>query len=100
MITRLTVEDKENTYMKPLVYFDFEEYDNDKNLVLVEKKRLQEILEEVYNAGFVDGNKGNQTINTAPYVYRGDQFYCTNELETGRPLPKSGATVTCEEVTR
>jgi len=86
--------------VKPLVYFDFEEYDNDKNLVLVEKKRLQEILEEVYNAGFADGNKGSQTITTTPYVYRGDQFYCTDGLETGRPVPKSGVTVTCEEVTR
>ncbi|WP_024347425.1 hypothetical protein [Lacrimispora indolis] len=86
--------------MKPLVYFDFEEYDNDKNLVLVEKKRLQEILEEVYNAGFADGNNGSQTVTTTPYVYRGDQFYCTDGLETGRPVPKSGVTVTCEEVTR
>lgn len=79
--------------MKPLVYFDFEEYDNDKNLVLVEKKRLQEILEEVYNAGFADGNNGKQTITTTPYVYRGDQ---SNELETGRPAPKSGITITGE----
>lgn len=34
--------------MKPLVYFDFEEYDDDKNMVLVSKDRLKEILEEVY----------------------------------------------------
>lgn len=86
--------------MKPLVYFDFEEYDNDKNLVLVEKKKLQEILEDVYNAGFADGNNGKQTITTTPYVYRGDQFYCTVGPETGRSVPKSGVTVTCEEVTR
>lgn len=82
--------------MKPLVYFDFAEYDSDKNLVLVEKKRLQEILEEVYNAGFADGNNGKQTIATTPYVYRGDPLYRSNELETGRPIPKSGITVTCK----
>ena len=84
--------------MKPLVYFDFEEYDNDKNLVLVEKKRLQEILEEVYNAGFADGNNGKQTITTTPYVYRGDTLYCSSEPETGRPAPKSGITITGENM--
>ena len=82
--------------MKPLVYFDFEEYDSDKNLVLVEKKRLQEILEEVYNAGFADGSNEKPTITTTPYIYRGDQFYCSDGLETGRSVPKSGVTVTCE----
>lgn len=82
--------------MKPLVYFDFKEFDVDPNLVLIDKKRLQEILEEVYNAGFADGNKGNQTITSTPFVYRGDQFYCADGLETGRSVPKSGVVVTCE----
>lgn len=40
--------------MKPLVYFnDFKPYDD--NHVIVENKRLQEIFEEIYNAGFADG---------------------------------------------
>lgn len=82
--------------MKPLVYFDFEEFDVDPNLVLINKKRLQEILEEVYNAGFTDGSKANQTITATPFTYRGDQFYFSNELETGKPTPKSGITITGE----
>ena len=50
--------------MKPLVYFDFEEFEVDPSLVLVDKKRLQEILEEVYSAGFADRKKSN--IVTVP----------------------------------
>lgn len=73
--------------MKPLVYFDFEQYDVDKDLVLVEKKRLQEILEEVYSVGLADGSKANPI--TAPtygnwrYPLRGDQFTC-DEINTNK----------------
>ena len=42
--------------MKPLVYFnDFKPYDDD--YVMVENKRLQEIFNEIYDAGFDDGKK-------------------------------------------
>lgn len=86
--------------MKPLVYFDFEEYDNDKNLVLVEKKRLQEILEEVYSAGFADGNKVNQPVTIPTYgnwrfPLRGDEVTC-GEIYTNTPVPKRGVTITCD----
>ena len=85
--------------MKPLVYFDFEEYDNDKNLVLVDKKRLQEILEEVYSAGFTDGKGSN--IVTAPidtnwkYPLRGDEITC-GEVLTNTPPQRNMTTVICE----
>ena len=39
--------------MKPLVYFDFVEVENNK--VMVDKDRLREILDEIYRAGYTDG---------------------------------------------
>lgn len=54
--------------MKPLIYFkDFKPYDD--NYVIVESKRLQEIFEEIYNAGFTDGKKDRLPVwaNT-PFV--------------------------------
>ena len=97
--------------MKPLVYFDFEEYDGDNNLVLVDKRRLQEILEEVYSAGFADGSKANTvtapTYGNLRYPLREDQLtcgeLCTNspvpkrvEYNTGIPAPRRGVTITCD----
>ena len=37
--------------MKPVVYFDFEEYN------IIKKDRLKEILDEVYQTGYTDGSK-------------------------------------------
>lgn len=54
--------------MKPLVYFDdFKPYDD--NYVIVKNKRLQEIFEEIYNAGFTDGKRDRSPVwaNT-PFV--------------------------------
>lgn len=45
--------------MKPAVYFDFEDIGNDQ--VSIDKKRLKEILDEIYQAGYDDG-KNSQTI--------------------------------------
>lgn len=39
--------------MKPLVYFDFVEVEN--NRLTVDKDRLREILDEIYYAGYRDG---------------------------------------------
>ena len=38
--------------MKPLVYYDFKEINDGE--VAINKKRLEEILEEVYQAGYAD----------------------------------------------
>nr|DAE28729.1 MAG TPA: hypothetical protein [virus sp. ctmTa7] len=43
--------------MKPLIYFDFEEC-SDKDSVIIKKCRLEEILDEVYQAGCEDGMRG------------------------------------------
>ena len=83
--------------MKPLVYFDFEEYDGDNNLVLIDKKRLQEILEEVYNAGFADGNKSSPvtvpTYGNLGYSFRGDEVTC-GDINTNTPVAKRGVVIT------
>ena len=86
--------------MKPLVYFDFEEYDGDSDFVLVDKNRLQEILEEVYNAGFADGNKASQHVvplihDNWRYPIRGDEVTC-GEVYTNTPAPKRGVKITCD----
>lgn len=39
--------------MKPLVYFDFVEVENNK--LTIDKDRLREILDEIYYAGYTDG---------------------------------------------
>lgn len=52
--------------MKPLVYFDFEECSN-KDSVIIRKDRLNEILNEVYQAGYEDGRK-EYPIPTYPYI--------------------------------
>ncbi len=76
-----------------------------------ERNRLQEILEEVYNAGFTDGSKANTitapTYGNLRYPLRGDQLTSgelyTNtpvsknvEYETGNPAPRRGATIYCD----
>ena len=43
--------------MKPLIYFDFKDIDD--NNVTIDKNRLKEILDEIYNGGFEDGKKSN-----------------------------------------
>ena len=48
--------------MKPLIYYDFEPAVNDpNNSVTIKKHRLEEILQEVYNAGVEDGKKDRIT---------------------------------------
>lgn len=62
--------------MKPVVYFDFEDIGYGK--VSIDKKRLKEILDEVYQTGYDDGIKNKTTITTTPWNYQ-DKIYCDNE---------------------
>lgn len=49
--------------MKPLVFYDFEPAVNDpNNSVTIKKHRLEEILQEVYNAGVEDGKNYKQSL--------------------------------------
>lgn len=85
--------------MKPVVYFDFEDIGDGK--VSIDKKRLKEILDEVYQAGYEDGIKNKTTITTTPWN-RQDNIYCGNEQIVPREITsattiKTGDTVVaCE----
>ena len=50
--------------MKPLIYFDFESV-NDKDII-ISKKRLQEIVTEVYQAGYEDGERSKPYLISTP----------------------------------
>lgn len=53
--------------MKPLVFYDFEPAVNDpNNSITIKKHRLEEIFQEIYNAGFEDGKKDKITWPTTP----------------------------------
>lgn len=90
--------------MKPVVYFDFKECENDNNSVMITKDRLKEILNEVYQAGYLDGNSNKTTITTTPWNYRDNVGYCSSyndqmihrEITTGTPLRTNETTITCK----
>lgn len=53
--------------MKPLIYFDFKETDDENYVIVsVRKDRLQNILEEAYQAGYNDGFKTVKTPTLYP----------------------------------
>lgn len=91
--------------MKPVVYFDFKECENDNNSVVITKDRLKEILAEVYQAGYSDGNSNKTTITTTPWNWRDNIVCCgcnndqmiPREITTGTPLKTNGTVITCED---
>ena len=57
--------------MKPLVFYDFTPAINDQNnSVTIKKHRLEEILQEVYEAGVEDGKKDRVTWTSTPRTSR------------------------------
>ena len=91
--------------MKPLVYYDFKEINDGE--VSINKKRLEEILEEVYQAGYTDGNNSKSYITTTPWnttptiTYRGDTTHCDGaqllpkEATSTNPMQKPDYAITC-----
>lgn len=90
--------------MKPVVYFDFKECENDNNSVVITKDRLKEILDEVYQAGYSDGNSNKTTITTTPWNWRDNVVYCSDnndqmiprEITIGAPLRTNKTIITCK----
>lgn len=90
--------------MKPVVYFDFKECENDNNSVVITKDRLKEILDEVYQAGYSDGNSSKTTTTTTPWNWRDNVVYCggnndqmiPREITTGTPLRTNNTIITCK----
>lgn len=86
--------------MKPLVYYDFKEINDGE--VAINKKRLEEILEEVYQAGYSDGSNCRPYITTTPWTVRSDDnIACLNNAQpreihsTGNPIPRPDVVITC-----
>lgn len=77
--------------MKPLIYFDFEECSN-KDSVIIRKDRLNEILNEVYQAGYEDGNV--RPIPTYPYITTTNDKLILNKFNLGK---EPDITITCNE---
>lgn len=76
--------------MKPLVYFDFKEHEQNSEFVVVEKNRLKKILDEVYQAGYDDGysNKSNLLSTTPTWTIRNmDNDKVTYEATSGYVAP-------------
>lgn len=89
--------------MKPVVYFDFKECENDNNSVVITKDRLKEILDEVYQAGYSDGNSNKTTITTTPWNWRYNMYCSGNndqmiprETTTGTSLRTNEAIFACK----
>ena len=63
--------------MKPLVYYDFRKDDNGN--IIIPEERLNQIINDVYKAGYADGNKNNIYVGL-PFKY---EPYCSN---TNKPI--------------
>lgn len=76
--------------MKPLIYFDFEEC-RDKDSVIIRKCRLEEVLNEVYQAGYEDGSR-RYPIPTYPYISTINNKLKSNSDDLGK---RSNIKITC-----
>lgn len=64
--------------MKPLIYYDFTKTPDGK--VAISKERLNEVLEEVYQAGVEDGRRENKT-NSWTAFRDGDTYKLTTNAK-------------------
>ena len=69
--------------MKPLIYYDFSKTPDGK--VTITKERLNEVLEEVYNAGVEDGRRENKSNSWTAYR-DGDTYKLATNAKTNRNL--------------
>ena len=69
--------------MKPLIYYDFDKTPDDK--ITINKERLNEVLEEVYNAGVEDGRRENKYNSWTTYR-DGDAYKLTTNMKGSKNL--------------
>ena len=69
--------------MKPLIYYDFDKTPDDK--ITINKERLNEVLEEVYNAGVEDGRRENKSNSWTAYR-DGDTYKLTTNVKNDKNL--------------
>lgn len=85
--------------MKPLVYYDFKEINDEE--VSINKNKLEEILNEVYQAGYTDGNNSKSYITTTPWNTTNDLLHCggtlpqPREITSTSTIQRSDYTITC-----
>ena len=85
--------------MKPLVYYDFKEINDGE--VSISKSRLEEILNEVYQAGYTDGSNNKSYITTTPWSTISNIKYCGSaqpqprEITSTSPIQRPDYTITC-----
>lgn len=65
--------------MKPLIYYDFDKTPDDK--ITINKERLNEVLEEVYNAGVEDGKRENKFNHLWNVMRDGDTYKLTTNVK-------------------
>lgn len=88
--------------MKPVVYFDFKDIGNDQ--VSIDKKRLKEILAEVYQAGYEDGKNSNSIhwatpVPSSPLTSNEIWGNTKGSATTSEKSYESyGSTITCNDV--
>lgn len=86
--------------MKPVVYFDFEDIGDGK--VSIDKKRLKEILDEVYQAGYDDGKNSNDVHWTPPVPSNPVTPNMPWEITAKSPInlekPTYKPNITCDDV--
>lgn len=57
--------------MKPIIVYDIEKYDNDENVLLINKDKFEKLLEDTYMAGYNDSVKENKSNLLYPNNTRG-----------------------------
>ena len=77
--------------MKPLIYFDFKEANGDN--VVIQKDRLKEILDEVYQTGYNDGYQKAIT-SSAINVDTNKIWKQTGKITATNVLSKTTGTIT------
>ena len=80
----MEVERMVQEIMKSLVYYDFKEINDGE--VSISKSRLEEILNEVYQAGYTDGSNNKSYITTTPWSTTPNITYCGGTLPQPREI--------------
>lgn len=42
--------------MKPIIFYDVREYDKDESKLVIDKEKFEKLLEDTYQAGYIDGS--------------------------------------------
>ena len=80
--------------MKPLIYYDFNKTPDGK--VAISKERLNQVLEEVYQAGVEDGRRENKSNSWTAYR-DGNTYTVTTDVKGVNLTPQLNSSKTIAE---